>query len=84
MNYRMHIGVLLVLCLAYLTACMRGSRPPDPPHVAPPDPPACHAVCVTITDNEIASSRVTFLAGRAYSFVVTNQGKAANMSHPKH
>lgn len=76
MNYRMIAGVLLVLYLAGFTACTNRSTPADPAHLDPVDPPACNAVCVTLTDIKIESSRVTFSAGEPYYFVVTNEGKA--------
>ncbi len=75
MNYRMIAGVLLVLYLAGLTACTNRGTPADPAHLDPMDPPACNAVCVTLTDTKIESSRVTFTAGDPYDFVVTNVGK---------
>jgi hypothetical protein len=75
MNYRMIAGVLLVLYLAGLTACTNWSTSADPARLDPTDPPACNAVCVTLTDTKIESSRVTFTAGEPYYFVVTNEGK---------
>jgi hypothetical protein len=78
MNYRKSIGVCLVLCLACLSACASTSAPSDPPSVSPADPLPCNAVCVTLTDNTIESSQVTFTAGVSYSFVVRNKGKAPN------
>jgi hypothetical protein len=76
MNSRMIAGVLLVLYLAGLTACTNRSTSADLAHLDPTDPPACNAVCVTLTDTKIESSRVTFTAGEPYYFVVTNEGKA--------
>jgi hypothetical protein len=76
MNSRMIAGVLLVLYLAGLTACTNRSTPADPAHLDQTDPPTCNAVCVTLTDTKIESSRVTFTAGEPYYFVVTNEGKA--------
>ena len=75
MNYQMIASVLLVLYLAGLTACTNPSSPADPAHLDPTDPPACNAVCVTLTDTKIESSRVTFSAGDPYYFVVANEGK---------
>jgi hypothetical protein len=75
MNYRMIVGMVLVLYLAGLTACTNRSTLADPAHLDPTDPPACDAVCVTLTDTEIESSRVTFTAGKTFYFVVTNEGK---------
>ena len=76
MNFRRMIGAFLVLSVACLTACASRSAPADPPHVSPRNPAACFGVCVTLTDNEIESSRVTFTVGDTSYFVVTNKGKA--------
>ncbi len=79
MTYRKRIGVLLVLCFACLTACASRSMPAHTAQGTPTDSLACTGVCVTLTDSEIASSRVSFIAAERYDFVVTNDGKA-----PKH
>jgi hypothetical protein len=76
MNVRRMIGAFLFLSVTCLTACASRSVPADPPHVAPTKPAACPGVCVTLTDNKIESSRVTFNVGHAAYFVVTNKGKA--------
>lgn len=78
MTYRKSAGLLLALCFACLTACASRSTTAVPAHMTPTDSPACIGVCVTLTDTEIESSRVTFIAAERYDFVVTNKGKVPN------
>jgi len=78
MTYRKSAGLLLVLCFACLTACASRSTTADAAHVTPTGSPSCIGVCVTLTDSEIESSRVTFIAAERYDFVVTNNSKAPN------
>ena len=75
MTYRMSVSMFLVLCLACLTACASRSMPSDPAHVAPTHPSASIAVYVSLMDNKIESSLVTFYVGHPYHFAVTNRGK---------
>lgn len=68
------LGALLAIAITLLTACSSSGTPSNTSHVTPTTAPSHEAVQVTLLDNKIESSRTTFIAGRPYVFVVTNQG----------
>ncbi|GCE06927.1 hypothetical protein [Dictyobacter aurantiacus] len=70
------LGVFLGLLLAILGGCSGSNGATSKASGAPSGVATSNSVQVTLQDKNLKSSRTTFIAGRAYTFVVTNKGTA--------
>ncbi len=82
MKNRLVLGVVLIVIVAFVTACggSKGAESGTNSTTKTPVPTyaSSRQVHVTITDKSISSSMMTFQAGMPYFFVVTNNGSTGH------